>query len=167
MGPCRLGRERVRRRELRFSVLRVGSENYYRTGQAAKQLDASSYQIRRLCECGLIDAELTSGKQWRIPASEVIRLKREGVPPIPQLLPEPAESMPTPVQREGNGHLPEPEDPEDEEPGDLYVSPSEEIIRSAEEVTITENLIKKAWAGASPASVWRTGQDVVPSRLDP
>jgi hypothetical protein len=119
------------------------SENYYRTGQAAKQLDASSYQIRRLCECGLIDAELTSGKQWRIPASEVVRLRREGVPPVPQLLREPAESTATPVQRERNGQSPEPEDPEDEEPADLHGSPSEEVVRSAEEVTITENLLKK------------------------
>ena len=119
------------------------SENYYRTGQAAKQLEASSYQIRRLCECGLIDAELTSDKQWRVPASEVMRLKREGVPPIPQLFHEAPEFTPTTVQRERNGHPPEPEDPTDEEPGDLYGSPSEEVIRSAEEVTITENLLKK------------------------
>ncbi len=119
------------------------SDNYYRTGQAAKQLEVSSYQIRRLCECGLIDAELTSGKQWRIPASEVIRLKREGVPPIPQLLQEPMESVPIPIPYQPNGHAVRPEDPEDDDPEDLYGPPSEDVVRSAEDVTITENLLKK------------------------
>lgn len=65
------------------------SEATYSTGQAAKLLSTSShhissYQIRRLCETGLTEGELTPGNRWRIPASEVERLKREGLPPIPQ-----------------------------------------------------------------------------------
>ena len=57
-------------------------ETCYRTGQAAKLLSRSSYEIRRLCEAGLIDADY-SGKQWRIPAAEVERLRKDGVPEIP------------------------------------------------------------------------------------
>ncbi|HEY0944256.1 MAG TPA: helix-turn-helix domain-containing protein, partial [Opitutaceae bacterium] len=57
----------------------------YRTGQAAHILNVSSHQIRRLCEVRMIHAELTAGNRWRIPASEVDRLKRDGVPPIPRL----------------------------------------------------------------------------------
>ena len=59
-------------------------ESYYRTGQAAAVLGISSYAIRRLCAAGLVEAEF-SGRQWRIPVSELDRLKREGVPPIPGL----------------------------------------------------------------------------------
>lgn len=58
------------------------ADAYYRTGQAAAILGISSYAIRRLCDAGLVEAEFT-GKQWRIAVSEVERLKREGVPPIP------------------------------------------------------------------------------------
>lgn len=57
-------------------------DSYYRTGQAAAALGISSYAIRRLCAAGLVEAEF-SGKQWRIAVSEIERLKREGVPPIP------------------------------------------------------------------------------------
>ena len=37
---------------------------FYRIGQASKHLGVSSYHLRRLCEAGAIDAELTSGNQW-------------------------------------------------------------------------------------------------------
>jgi len=41
----------------------------------------------------MIEAEVTPGKQWRVSVSEVARLKRDGLPPIPrQLPPEPGES---------------------------------------------------------------------------
>lgn len=68
--------------------------NYYRTGQAAKQLDRSSHHIRQLCESGLIEAELTTGKQWKIPDYEIARLQQEGIPPIPQLDFNPANEVP-------------------------------------------------------------------------
>jgi excisionase family DNA binding protein len=57
----------------------------YRVGQTAKDLGVSSYRIRRLCETGLIEADF-SGKQWQIPATEVERLKREGVPSAPKIV---------------------------------------------------------------------------------
>lgn len=59
-------------------------EATYSTGQSAKLLETSSHHIRRLCETGFIEADLSQGKRWRIPAAEVERLKREGLPPIPQ-----------------------------------------------------------------------------------
>ena len=98
-------------------------ETYYRTGQAAKQLGVSSYHIRRLCETGTIDAEITDGQQWKIPAAEIARLKKEGVPPIPQDL----EDL-------------EDDEPEEESPPDhypavpegLYAEPSEDVITAAQ-----------------------------------
>lgn len=62
------------------------AETYYRTGQAAKLLGVSSYHVRRLCESGIIEAELTSGQQWQVSSAEVNRLKREGVPPVPAMI---------------------------------------------------------------------------------
>jgi excisionase family DNA binding protein len=103
-------------------------DSFYRSGQAAKQLGISSYHVRRLCEVGEIDAELTKGQQWRIPASEVARLSREGIPDIP------AES----------------EDLEDESndgdsfqsPTGLLAAPSDKVIDAAEEVKIVESRLQ-------------------------
>jgi hypothetical protein len=54
--------------------------------------------MRKLCEAGLIEADLSEGNQWRVPASEVGRLQECGVPPIPQVesraLPEPLAAPP-------------------------------------------------------------------------
>lgn len=56
---------------------------YYRTGQAAKALGVSDHHVRRLCESGLIEAELTERNHWRIPTSEIERLTEHGVPELP------------------------------------------------------------------------------------
>jgi hypothetical protein len=45
-------------------------------------LGVSSYHVRRLCEAELILAEFT-GHEWLIPASEIDRLMKNGVPDIP------------------------------------------------------------------------------------
>jgi excisionase family DNA binding protein len=101
---------------------------YLRTGQAAKELGVSSHHIRRLCESGEIAAELTRGQQWRIPISEIARLKKQGVPPIPaDLQPEPEEEEPPPP----------------EVPPDLYAEPSQEVIQAAEQVKIVESQVRK------------------------
>jgi hypothetical protein len=63
----------------------MGKQILYRVGQAGKELGVSSYRIRRLCETGLINAEFT-GKQWEIPAAEIERLKRDGVPAAPKIV---------------------------------------------------------------------------------
>ena len=101
-------------------------ESYYRTGQAAKQLGVSSYQVRRLCEAGEIAAEISAGQQWKIPLSEIARLKHEGVPPVP-----------VEVEAEGDS---EPEWPcaadDDDPPEGLYANPSERVT-AARHLTLT------------------------------
>jgi len=56
---------------------------YYRSGQAARVWAISPHLVRRLCEAGLIAAERSDGGQWKIPHSEVERIKKEGLPEIP------------------------------------------------------------------------------------
>src|SRR5436189_2811450 len=73
---------------------------YYSTGQAARQLGTTLAAIRVLCENRVVAAETTPGGQWRVPASEVERLKRDGLPPIPR--PLPTESAP-PARNETAG----------------------------------------------------------------
>ncbi len=109
-------------------------ESYYRTGQAAKQLGVSSYLLRRLCEEGEIIAEITDGQQWRIPASEITRLRREGIPDVPVELDD-GEDDPTRTSYRET-------DP-DEPPEGLLAAPSEELIEAAEEVKIVESRLKK------------------------
>jgi excisionase family DNA binding protein len=108
-------------------------DNFYRSGQAAKQLGVSSYHVRRLCEVGEITAELTGGQQWRIPASEIARLRRDGIPDVP------VES------EDGDDHsagaFPDPD--ADEPRGGLLAAPSVELIEAAEEVKVVENRLKK------------------------
>lgn len=119
------------------------TEATYRTGQAAKLLNTSSHHIRRLCETGRIDAELTEGNQWRIPASEVDRLQREGLPPIPQTL----ERNPAPPPVAGHGgpaiapaaiaSRTVPQEDEEEE------APSPEVKAELDGLTIAETQLKR------------------------
>jgi excisionase family DNA binding protein len=97
---------------------------YLRSGQVAKELNVSSHHIRRLCEAGQIAAELTRGQHWRIPISEVKRLKAEGVPPIPTDADD-KEEQPAPLDEDA--------------PDGLYAPPSDELIHSAESVKVREN----------------------------
>src|SRR4051812_848799 len=60
---------------------------YLSSGKAALALGVSPDSVRRLCASGAIQAELTQGGQWRVPAEEVERLKAEGMPPVPRPLP--------------------------------------------------------------------------------
>ena len=98
---------------------------YFTTGQAAQQLNASQAQIRALCESGAIEVETTPGRQYRIPAGELARLRREGLPPLAR--PLPTESGP--LAR--NGKVPRGNSP-------LLAAPSDEVINSAEEVVRLE-----------------------------
>ena len=106
------------------------SSLYFTTGQAAQQLSASQAQIRALCESGAIEAETTPGGQYRIPAPELARLQRDGLPPIPRPLPD--ESRPAARNgRTRHGNL------------ELLAEPSSEVVSAVEEVTITERLLEK------------------------
>jgi excisionase family DNA binding protein len=60
---------------------------FYSTGQVARQLGTTLAAVRTLCENRVIAAETTPGGHWRVPASEVERLQRDGLPPIPRPLP--------------------------------------------------------------------------------
>jgi hypothetical protein len=57
----------------------------YRVGQVAKLLGVSGHHIRKLCEAGLVQAEVSDGGQWRLPVGEVQRLQAQGVPPVPSV----------------------------------------------------------------------------------
>lgn len=108
----------------------MNSSLYFTTGQAAQQLSASQVQIRALCESGAIEVETTPGGQYRIPASELARLQRDGLPQIPRPLPD--ESRP--AARNGRTRHGNPE---------LLAEPSSEVVSAVEEVTITERLLEK------------------------
>ena len=67
----------------------MARQGFCRTGQVAKALGRSPHQVRRLCETGMIAAELGPGKHWRIPVSEVLRLQKDGIPLIPSAVNNP------------------------------------------------------------------------------
>jgi hypothetical protein len=100
----------------------MGKQILYRVGQSAKDLGVSSYRIRRLCETGLINAEFT-GKQWEIPASEIERLKRDGVPSAPRIVDD-SDTEPSPA-------------PNAKAASALLADPSPEMIASAEEAEMS------------------------------
>jgi len=60
---------------------------YFSTGKAARALGVTADAIRNLCSAGSVRAEVTEGGQWRVPAEEIARLRRDGPPPIPRPLP--------------------------------------------------------------------------------
>jgi hypothetical protein len=97
---------------------------YYRSGQAARVWAISPHLVRRLCEAGLIKAERTSGGQWKIPHSEVERIKKEGLPEIPSSI-EPDDT------KYEEGYSP----PRNSVP----VATRGGVVRSAEAVVIAEN----------------------------
>src|SRR5450755_1364455 len=103
---------------------------YFTTGQAAHQLSASQAQIRALCDAGAVESESTPGGQYRIPAGEVERLKRAGLPSVPRPLPQEG----APAARNGHARHRHPQ---------LLAEPSQGVVTAAEEVVVTENLLKK------------------------
>jgi excisionase family DNA binding protein len=104
---------------------------FYSTGQVARQLGTTPATVRLLCETGAIAAEMTPGGQWRVPAAEVERLKREGLPPIPRPLPPESGPPPSNGTNGRNGH------PE------LQAQPSDEVVFAADEVAITRSKLEK------------------------
>jgi excisionase family DNA binding protein len=106
------------------------SSLYFTTGQAAQQLGASQAQIRALCESGAVEAETTLGGQYRIPAGELSKLLRDGLPPIPRPLPDETR----PAARNGQTRHGNPK---------LLAEPSSEVVSAVEEVTITERQLEK------------------------
>jgi len=107
----------------------VEVESSYRTGQLARVLGVSSYQIRRLAEAGLIEAEY-SGKQWRIPARELERLQKEGVPEIPANTGATQSPPPRPKSTSASPA-----------PG-LVAAPSDDVVAAHEQADITAQQVE-------------------------
>src|SRR5262249_32904440 len=103
-------------------------ENFFRTGQAAKRLGISSYRLRQLCEAGVIDAELTDGGQWLVPASAVDKLSSDGVPPTPKTIDTAAIS----ILDNGTRRLAK------QNRNPLLAKPSEDAVDAAEDSFISE-----------------------------
>ncbi len=103
---------------------------FYSTGQVARQLGITLAAVRTLCENQVIIAETTPGGQWRVPASEVERLKREGLPPIPRPLPIES-ALPTNGTTAGL-----------ERRSELPVKPSAEVLSAEDEVAITRSRLE-------------------------
>ena len=104
---------------------------FYSTGQVARQLGTTLATIRILCENRVIAAETTPGGHWRVPASEVERLQRDGLPPIPR--PLPTESAPPASNGTAGRHgHPEP-----------LAEPSAEVVSAADLVAITRSMLEK------------------------
>src|ERR1700674_1011868 len=104
---------------------------FYSTGQVARQLGTTLATIRLLCENRIIAAETTPGGHWRVPASEVERLKRDGLPPIPR--PLPTESAP-PARNGTAGRDVHPE---------LQAEPSDEVVGADDQGDITRRLLER------------------------
>lgn len=100
-------------------------DGFFSTGQAARELAVSQSRVRALCESGAVEAESTQGGQWRIPADELDRLRREGLPPIPRPLPQ-----------AGNGR------PHQDRIA-LLGAPSDRVVSAAEQVAIKESRLKE------------------------
>jgi len=84
-----------------------------------------------MCENGVVAAETTPGGQWRVPAHEVERLKRDGLPPIPR--PMPTEDDPP----ESNGKPARPNHSE------LAVRPSMEVASAQDLVAFMKATLEK------------------------
>ena len=110
------------------------AEGTFSTGQAALALGISSYKVRTLCAAGAIDGELTGTGRWRIPARELRRLQKHGIPEVPR---EPADSSDVKADDEeapqsvnGTGPAPKPA---------LYGPPSKGLVASREKVVRLRN----------------------------
>ncbi|MGD0773905.1 MAG: hypothetical protein ABSC05_13890 [Candidatus Solibacter sp.] len=104
---------------------------FYSTGQVARQLGTTLATIRILCENRVLAAETTPGGHWRVPATEVERLKRDGLPPIPRPLPK--EGTP-PTSNGTSGRHGHPE---------FLAEPSDEVVSAADLVAITRSMLEK------------------------
>jgi hypothetical protein len=105
------------------------NENWYRTGAVAKMLGTSQHRIRELARAGVIGSEVRNGYRY-IPATEVERLRKEGIPPMPaNMEPEPAND----AVQSANPPRPARGTPE------LYAEPSRQLAQSKEKLIRLEH----------------------------
>ena len=77
-GTPHAAERRASRRPPSGTLSAKGDAAWLPLGEVSAQLlQTSQDTIRRLCESGAARAELTPGAQWRLPQSEVTRLKKE------------------------------------------------------------------------------------------
>lgn len=103
----------------------------YTTGRAARELRVSQNRLRALCQAGMIAARATPGGHFRIPKSEIDRLRRDGVPDPPPATPVEPQAEPVSVTAANPHRHPV-----------LLAEPSEQAISSADEVVRLENEVK-------------------------
>ena len=58
-------------------------KRWFKSVDVAAELNVKPATIRERCRLGLIVGEKW-GKEWRIPVSELERVRRDGLPPVPQ-----------------------------------------------------------------------------------
>ncbi len=104
---------------------------FYSTGQVARQLGVTLATVRLLCENRVIAAETTPGGQWRIRASEVERLKRDGLPPIPRALPNQRASPAGSVPADDHGN------------SESVARPSAAVAAAIDQVAITRSMLER------------------------
>jgi excisionase family DNA binding protein len=103
----------------------------YTTGRAARELRVSQNRLRALCQAGMIAARATPGGHFRIPKSEIERLRRDGVPDPPPATPVEPQAEPVNLPTINPHRHPV-----------LLAEPSEQAINSADEVVQLENEVK-------------------------
>ena len=103
----------------------------YTTGRAARELRVSQNRLRALCQAGMIAARATPGGHFRIPKSEIDRLRRDGVPDPPPATPVQPQAEPENVPAINPHRHPV-----------LLAEPSEQAINSADPVVQLENEVK-------------------------
>jgi excisionase family DNA binding protein len=67
----------------------IGERHFLSTKQIAGELNYSMVWITKLVQQGRIKGIKPTGGSWRVPASEVDRIKKEGIPPLPRAAPTP------------------------------------------------------------------------------
>jgi len=107
----------------------------YTTGRAARAIGVSQSILRALCQAGLVAARSSPGGHWRIAKTEVLRLRRDGVPDLPTSSLEEPEAAPSALA------APSTPAPAPRHPG-LLADPSPETVAAADEVVRLENEVK-------------------------
>ncbi|MBZ5641488.1 MAG: helix-turn-helix domain-containing protein [Acidobacteriia bacterium] len=103
----------------------------YTTGRAARELRVSQNRLRALCQAGMIAARATPGGHFRIPKSEIDRLRRDGVPDPPPATPTEDELEPINVPMTNPVRHPT-----------LLAEPSDQTIAAADDVVRLENEVR-------------------------
>jgi excisionase family DNA binding protein len=106
-------------------------EMFYSTGQAARELGITQARARLLCQNGQITAKITDGGQFRIPKSEVDRIKRDGLPATPRPMPNSPAGEPVPRSHRSYHSL-----------TDTRAKPSGHAAEAAEQVSLLEKEVQ-------------------------